>query len=79
MTPSSGRRPGQRSGLAAFAPLIVAVCVIIAVREGVEALLPEASTWVAFIAALVAGWLAYTAVERYYAQRGSSRGRQDEQ
>jgi uncharacterized membrane protein len=74
MSPTSGRRPGQRSGIAAFAPIVIAVCVIIAVREAVEAIFPDVSSWIPFVAALLAGWLAYAAVERYYARRDGPKG-----
>jgi uncharacterized membrane protein len=81
MSPTTGRPPGQRpSGVAAFAPIVVAVCAIVLVREGVEKVFPDLSTWVAFIIALVVGWLAYTGVERWYAHRnGGSAGSGDEQ
>lgn len=81
MSPTTGRPPGQRpTGVAAFAPIVVAVCAIVLVREGVEKLFPDLSTWVAFIVALVVGWLAYTGVERWYARRnGGSAGSGDEQ
>ena len=70
MSPTSGRPPGQRpTGVAAFAPIVVAICAIVLVREGVEKVFPGLNTWVAFIVALVVGWLAYTGVERWYAQR----------
>ena len=70
MSPTTGRPPGQRpSGVAAFAPIVVAICAIVLVREGVEKLFPDLSSWVAFIVALVVGWLAYTGVERWYAHR----------
>lgn len=74
MSPTNGRRPGQRSAVVTFAPIVVAVCAIIVVREGIEALLPDLSTWVAFIAALVVGWLTYTAVERYLVKRNGPNG-----
>ena len=61
MSPASGRRP---TGIAAFAPIIVAVCAIVLVRELVDAVLPDLSPWIAFVIALAVGWLAYTAVER---------------
>lgn len=66
MSPAPGNRP---SGIAAFAPIIVAVCAIVIVREVVEAVLPDLSPWIAFIIALVVGWLAYAGVERLYARR----------
>jgi hypothetical protein len=80
MSPTTGRPPGQRpSGVAAFAPIVVAVCAIVLVREGVEKVFPDLSTWVAFIVALVVGWLAYTGVERWYARRnGGPAGPGDE-
>ncbi len=72
MISPTGRRPGQRpSGVAAFAPIVVAICAIVLVREGVESVFPDLSTWVAFIVALVVGWLAYTGVERWYAHRNA--------
>lgn len=71
MSPTSGGRPGNRpTGVAAFAPIIVAVCAIVIVREVVAALVPDLSSWIAFIIALVVGWLAYAGVERL-----SNRGR----
>jgi uncharacterized membrane protein YccC len=70
MSPTTGGRPGQRpGGIAAFAPIIVAVCAIVLVREGVEAVFPDLNTWIAFVVALVVGWLAYTGVERLYTRR----------
>jgi membrane protein implicated in regulation of membrane protease activity len=66
MSPAPGNRP---SGIAAFAPIIVAVCAIVIVRELVEAVLPDLSSWFAFIIALVVGWLSYAGVERWYARR----------
>ena len=46
----------------------------------VESVFPDLSTWVAFIVALVVGWLAYTGVERWYVRRnGGSTGPGDEQ
>lgn len=75
MSPTTGGRPGQRpGGVAAFAPIIVAVCAIVLVREGVEAAFPDLNTWVAFIVALAVGWLAYTGVERWYARRNGPSG-----
>lgn len=75
MSPTTGGRPGQRpGGIAAFAPIIVAVCAIVLVREGIEAVFPDLNTWISFIAALVVGWLAYTGVERLYARRDSASG-----
>ena len=75
MSPTTGGRPGQRpGGVAAFAPIIVAVCAIVLVREGVEAVFPDLNTWVAFIVALAVGWLAYTGVERWYARRNGPSG-----
>jgi uncharacterized membrane protein YccC len=81
MSPTTGGRPGQRpSGVAAFAPIVVAICAIVLVREGMESVFPDLSTWVAFIVALAVGWLAYTGVERWYARRnGGSAGSGDEQ
>ena len=81
MSPTTGRPPGQRpSGVAAFAPIVVAVCAIVLAREGVESVFPDLSTWVAFIVALAVGWLAYTGVERWVARRnGGSAGPGDEQ
>jgi uncharacterized membrane protein YccC len=65
MSPTSGGRPGNRpSGVAAFAPIVVAVCAIVIVREGVDAVVPDLSPWIAFIIALAVGWLAYVGVER---------------
>ena len=61
MSPASGNRP---TGIAAFAPIIVAVCAIVLVRELVDAVLPDLSPWIAFVIALAVGWLAYTGVER---------------
>jgi hypothetical protein len=80
MSPSTGRPPGQRpTGVAAFAPIVVAVCAIVLVREGVESVFPDLSTWVAFFVALAVGWLAYTGVERWFARRnGGSAGPGDE-
>ncbi len=70
MSPTTGRRPGQRpGGVAAFAPIIVAVCAIVLVREGLEAVFPDLNTWVVFIVALAAGWLAYAGVERLVGRR----------
>jgi hypothetical protein len=81
MSPTTGRPPGQRpTGVAAFAPIVVAICAIVLVREGVEKVFPDLSSWVAFIVALVVGWLAYTGVERWYAHRnGGPAGPGDEQ
>ena len=62
-------RPGRRSGVAALLPLVVAVCVVILVREGIQSAAPGVSTWVVFVAALVAGWLAYAGVERLLNRR----------
>ena len=62
-------RPGRRSGVAALLPLVVAVCVVVLVREAVRAVAPGVNTWVVFVAALVAGWLAYTGAERYLDRR----------
>jgi len=70
MSPTSDGRPGNRpSGIAAFAPIIVAVCAIVIVREMVQAVVPDLSSWIAFIIALAVGWAAYTGVERLYARR----------
>jgi hypothetical protein len=70
MSPTTGRRPGQRpGGVAAFAPIVVAVCAIVLVREGVEAVFPDLNTWVVFIVALAVGWVAYTGVERWFMRR----------
>lgn len=70
MSPTTGQRPGQRpSGIAAFAPIVVAVCAIVLVREVLQAVLPDLNTWVVFVAALAAGWLAYAGVERWFARR----------
>jgi len=60
---SPDRRPGRRSGVAALLPLVVAVCAVVLVREGVQSAAPGVSTWVVFVAALAAGWLAYAAAE----------------
>jgi hypothetical protein len=80
MSPTSGGRPGGRpTGIAAFAPIIVAVCAIVLVREVVEAVLPDLSSWVAFVIALVVGWLAYAGVERLYDRRNDrSNGPRDQ-
>jgi hypothetical protein len=75
MSPTPGNRPGRRpSGLAAFAPIIVAVCAIVIVRQIVEAVLPGLSSWIAFIIALAVGWLAYAGVERLTARRSGDDG-----
>jgi len=66
MSPAPSNRPG---GVAAFAPIIVAICAIVIVRELVEAVWPGLSWWIAFVIALAVGWLAYTGVERLYARR----------
>jgi hypothetical protein len=72
MSPTTGQRPGQRpGGVAAFAPIVVAVCAIVVVREGLEAVFPDLNTWVVFGTALAAGWLAYAGVERWLARRNS--------
>ena len=76
MSPTTGGRPGQRpSGVAAFAAIVVAICAVILVREGAQAAFPDLVTWVAFIVALAAGWLAYTGVERWYARRNGGSAR----
>jgi uncharacterized membrane protein YccC len=75
MSPTPERRPRERpTGIGAFAPIIVAVCAIVLVREGMAALFPDLNTWVAFVVALVVGWLAYTGVERWYARRNGGNG-----
>jgi uncharacterized membrane protein (DUF4010 family) len=68
-------RPGRRSGVAALLPLVVAICVVVLVREVVESLAPGVSTWVVFVAALVAGWLAYAGAERVLDRRDRDRDR----
>ena len=74
-----GRQAGGAGDyLAAFAPIVVAICAIVLVREGVEKVFPDLSSWVAFIVALVVGWLAYTGVERWYAHRNGPAGSGDE-
>ncbi|WP_270886899.1 hypothetical protein [Pedococcus sp. 5OH_020] len=73
MSPTPGGPPGQRSAAAAFGPIVVAVCAIVLVREGLGALAPRLSTWVVFVVALAVGWLAYTTVERYYTRREGPR------
>ena len=76
MSPASGNRP---SGIAAFAPIIVAVCAIVLVRELVDAVLPDLNPWIAFVIALAVGWLAYTGVERLYNRRNDrSNGPRDQ-
>lgn len=71
MSPVPGNRP---SGVAAFAPIVVAICAILLVRALVEAVLPDLSTWIAFVIALVVGYLAYAGVERWYARRDGGNG-----
>jgi high-affinity Fe2+/Pb2+ permease len=66
MSPTPGSRPG---GIAAFAPIIVAVCAIVIVRKVIESVLPDLSSWIAFFIALAVGWLAYVGVERLYNRR----------
>ena len=80
MSPTSGGRPGNRpGGVAAFAPIIVAICAIVLVRELVEAVFSDLNTWIAFIIALAVGWLAYTGVERLYNRRNDgSNGPRDQ-
>jgi len=70
MSPTTGQRPRQRpGGVAAFAPIVVAVCAIVLVRGGLEAVFPHLSTVFVFVVALAVGWLAYTGVERLLARR----------
>jgi threonine/homoserine/homoserine lactone efflux protein len=70
MSPTTGGRPGNRpGGVAAFAPIVVAVCAVVLVREGLEAVFHDVNPWVAFIVALAVGWFAYTGVERWSARR----------
>lgn len=71
MSPSPGKRP---TGVAAYAPLIVAVCAIVIAREVIEAVFTDLNTWLAFVIALVVGWLAYVGVERWYARRDGGNG-----
>ena len=76
MSPASGNRP---TGIAAFAPIIVAVCAIVLVRELVDAVLPDLSPWIAFVIALAVGWLAYAGVERLANRRNDrSNGPRDQ-
>ena len=82
MTPSTVRhtvamaptpqRP-RRTGAATYLPLVVAICAMVLVRELVTALWPDLSSWVAFVAALAVGWVAYAGVERFLARRGKDR------
>jgi uncharacterized membrane protein (DUF4010 family) len=60
---------GRRTGAAALLPLVVAVCVVVLVREAVQAAAPGVTTWLVFVLALVAGWLAYTGTERVLDRR----------
>jgi uncharacterized membrane protein YccC len=83
MSPTSGGSRGSRgnrpTGAAAFAPIIVAVCAIVLVRELMQAVLPDLSSWIAFIIALAVGWLAYTGVERLSNRRNDrSNGPRDQ-
>ncbi|MDU0313376.1 hypothetical protein RKE38_06720 [Phycicoccus sp. M110.8] len=71
MAPTS-QRP-RRTGAAAYLPLVVAICAMVLVRELVTALWPDLSSWVAFVAALAVGWVAYARVERFLARRGKDR------
>ena len=72
MSPTSGP-PRKRSAGASFAPIVVAVCAIVIVREALAVVGPGLSPWVVFVLALVVGWLAYTGVERYYVRREGPR------
>jgi uncharacterized membrane protein (DUF4010 family) len=67
MSPEPSR--GRRSGVAAVLPLVVAICVVVLVREVVQSVAPGVNTWVVFVASLVAGWLAYTGAERFLDRR----------
>lgn len=67
MSPAPPR--GRRSGVAALLPIVVAICVVVLVREVVQAVAPGVNTWVVFVAALVAGWLAYGGTERLLDRR----------
>ncbi|NYG07096.1 cobalamin synthase [Phycicoccus badiiscoriae] len=74
MSPPAGRRPGRRpGGVAAFAPIVVAICAIVLVRDGVGAVFPRLNPWALFVIALVVGWLAYAGVERWFARRNGGR------
>lgn len=66
MSPAPGNRP---TGVAAYAPIIVAVCAIVIVREVIEAVFPDLNTWIAFVLALAVGYGAYVGVERLYNRR----------
>lgn len=72
MAPSP-QRP-RRTGAAAFAPIVVAICAIILVRELMAALTPGLNAVIAFIVALAVGYAAYVAVERAITRRGGDGG-----
>jgi membrane protein implicated in regulation of membrane protease activity len=61
--------PRRRTGPTTFLPIVVAICAILVVRGLIEAVLPDLSTWIAFIVALVVGWVAYTLTERFLDRR----------
>ncbi|SDP47191.1 hypothetical protein SAMN04489867_2573 [Pedococcus dokdonensis] len=61
MSPAPGNGP---TGVAAYAPIIVAVCAIVISRKVIETVFTDLNTWLAFVIALVVGYLAYVGVER---------------
>ena len=67
------QRP-RRTGIAAYLPLVVGICAILVARRLMGAIAPGLNLVVAFVLALVVGYVAYWATERELDRRYPPRG-----
>ena len=71
MSPAPGDRPAHRRPF--LVPFLLGLTSLILVREGLQAIFPDISYWIVFLAGLAAGLGAFTVTERFLSKRNAAK------